>query len=115
MKKRLITKVSVLLLLAVYLFFHVVNSFFTHKHFIAGEPYFLLKKETSAVIQIQKPAKTIVSENRQSFKRYVQKASRYFILLLFLAISAAITYNFCHTKFYPLTGHPYLRFCVLRI
>ncbi|MBS1525033.1 MAG: hypothetical protein JST19_05255 [Bacteroidetes bacterium] len=115
MKKYLLTRVRVLLLLTVYLLFHVINSFFTLKHNIGDEAHILLKQGTSCVIQLQKSAKTIVSENRQSFKRYMQKASSYFILLLLFTASATIAYSLSSAKPRLPAAHPHLRFCVLRI
>src|ERR1700757_4692464 len=80
--------VKVLLLLAVYLFFHVTNCFFKPRETSVNTPNIVLKQATECFVHLQKTAKTTLSENRLSISRLIQNASRHCILLLFLTIGA---------------------------
>ncbi|HWD90246.1 MAG TPA: hypothetical protein VG367_19090 [Mucilaginibacter sp.] len=115
MKKHLHINLRVLLLIAVYLFFHFTNAFFVNRRVSADKQHAIVRQGTICMIHLQKPAKTTVSETRLSFAQLIQKASKFFILLLFFAISIkAACLLFFEKRFIP-ADPPYLCFCVIRI
>jgi len=114
-KKHLKINLKVLLLLLVYLFFHIANSFFGPRRIHDNKIDLVLKQEALSFVHLQKSAKTTISETRLSFAQLIQKASKAFILLfLFAAAIPAISYIHL-TKTGLSSGPPYLRFCVIRI
>ena len=114
-KKQLNINLKLLLLVVVYLFFHIINSFFVPKRIVADKLHTSLRQGTLCIIQLQKSAKTAVSETRLSFTKLIQKASKYFIVLVFFAFSAPFISYFYTTKNRLLTDPPSLRLCILRI
>ena len=115
MKKQLHINMKILLLVAVYLFFHITNSFFSGRRVIADKHHTVIKQETLYLVHLQKAAKTTISESRLSFEKLIQEASKFFILLLYVAVSLiAIHYSF-FSRPGPVSAPPYLRFCVIRI
>jgi hypothetical protein len=116
-RKHLKINLKVLLVMVVYLFFHIANAFFGPRriHEAGKHHVMLLKQDALILVHLQKTAKTTFSENRLSFARLIQNASKLFILLLFFAASVPVI---CYL-FPPITGvssdPPYLRFCVIRI
>jgi hypothetical protein len=106
---------KVLLLLAVYLFFHITNCFFKPKEISVDTAGVVLKQATGCFVHLQKSAKTTISESRSSISRLMQKASRNFILLLFFAVPAITASHLFPPVNQPETGLYYLRFCVIRI
>lgn len=114
MKKQHDINVRVLLLVAVYLFFHITNSFFSARHVAAYKHSTTIKQETVSLVHLQRAARTAISESRLSFGQLIQKASKFFILLL---LAVGITAVYYSPPYRPGLLHcpPYLRFCVIRI
>src|SRR3569833_3578804 len=86
---------KVIPLMVVYLFFHLTNSFFSPRQSADNNYNARLTPKAANTVHLAKAAKTTVSENRSSFKRYIQKASRYFILLLFFSVVFLFFFFFC--------------------
>jgi hypothetical protein len=115
MKKHLNINLRVLLLIAVYLFFHFTNAFFVNRHMSSGRQHPVVTTGTVYMVHLQRAARTIVNETRLSFAQLLQKASKFFILLLFFAIGIGGARLFLFEKRFIPADPPYLRFCVIRI
>ena len=114
MEKHLHINLKGLLLIVVYLFFHITSAFFLIRHVSVYKRHATIKQETVYLIHLQKSAKTIISETRPAFGQLIQKAARSFMLLLFFAFCTIVIYFFSFKTGF-IHSPPYLRFCVIRI
>jgi len=80
-------KIQVVLLLAVYIFVSLTNLYFVERHtHNFGSKYshsFLAKRKTKNMFRLQKAASTTFSSNQTLSKQISQKATLFFIVLLF--------------------------------
>jgi hypothetical protein len=114
-KNQLKTGMKVIPLMVVYLFFHLTNSFFSPRRTADDNYTARLSPKAANAVHLSKAAKTTISENRLSFKRYIQKTSQFFILLLFFTVFIPIIYRLSAPEYRFLSDPSYLRFHVMRI
>jgi hypothetical protein len=115
-KKHQKTKIKVLLLLVIYLFFHITNSFFRPREIAVFKPHAALKQATEGFVHLPKAAKTAINKNKLSISSLIQKASLSFIVLLFGAGLACFRGKLLsyRDKFYNCNNDIFLRYCVIR-
>jgi hypothetical protein len=115
-KKHQKTKIKVLLLLVIYLFFYVTNSFFRPHEVTLDKSHSTVKQATEYFVHLQKAAKIAISENKLSISRLIRIASLFFIVLLFSAGLAGCRCKLtsCQDKFYSCNNDIFLRYCVIR-
>src|ERR1700742_3684391 len=79
--------IQVILLLAVYIFVSLTNLYFverhTHNFSRKSNHSFLAKRKTKNMFRLQKAASTTFSSNQTLSKQVSQKATLFFIVLLF--------------------------------
>ncbi|MBS1530054.1 MAG: hypothetical protein JSU01_07090 [Bacteroidetes bacterium] len=115
MKKHLNINWKALLVIAMYLFFHITSSFVAPRPVISGQHHIVLKQENARFVRLPKFAKTAISENPRSINRLIQKAAKLFIILLLFATAATAVYYLISPKSVFTSNQSYLRYCVIRI